>query len=156
MRDREPAIRQFGEEGLNVAQAPAARRRVARVADGARAGQPLDHVAPGEGVANQPCVPFDVELRAVIGNDAGRLLAAMLERMETERHDGRGVLPAEYAEHAAFVVEMVIGFRRQVSRFRHDAEGLDWRTAPVIWERRRLRASFHAPRNPAIRTLTRP
>ena len=52
---------------------------------------------------------FDMELAAVIGDDAGRLLAAMLQRMQAERDDGRRVLPAENAEHAAFVVEMVVG-----------------------------------------------
>jgi len=29
--------------------------------------------------------------------------------MQAKRDDSRGILPAEYAEHAAFVVEMVIG-----------------------------------------------
>ena len=66
----------------------------------------------GEGVADQADMAFDVELRAVIGDDAGRFLAAMLQRMQAERDDGRRVLPAENAEHAAFVVEMVVGLGR--------------------------------------------
>ena len=48
-----------------------------------------------------------------IGDDAGGFLAAMLQRMQAERDDGRGVLPAEDAEHAAFVVKMVVGLGTQ-------------------------------------------
>ena len=50
---------------------------------------------------------------AVIGDDAGRFLAAVLQRMQAERDDRRGVLPAENAEHAAFVVEMIVGLGKQ-------------------------------------------
>ena len=63
--------------------------------------------------ADQADMAFDVELRAVIGDDAGRFLAAVLERVQSERDDCRGVLPAEYAEHAAFVVKMVVGLGQQ-------------------------------------------
>ena len=52
---------------------------------------------------------FDMELRAVIGDDAGGFLAAVLQRVQAECDDRRGVLPAENAEHAAFVVEMIVG-----------------------------------------------
>ena len=58
---------------------------------------------------------FDVELRAVIGDDACRLLAAVLQRMQAERDDRRGVLPSEYAEHAAFVMKMIVGLGQQGS-----------------------------------------
>ena len=47
-------------------------------------------------------------LRAVEGDDAGRLLAAMLERMQAERRERRRVLVAEDAEDAAFLVELVV------------------------------------------------
>ncbi|GAA2863215.1 hypothetical protein GCM10010837_12790 [Aminobacter niigataensis] len=50
-----------------------------------------------------------MELAAVVGDDAGGLLAAMLERMQAQRDDGCCVLPAKDAEHAAFIVEMIIG-----------------------------------------------
>ncbi|GAA4110014.1 hypothetical protein GCM10023067_06850 [Aminobacter aganoensis] len=49
-----------------------------------------------------------MELAAIVGDDAGGFLAAMLERMQAQRDDGRCVLPAKYAEHAAFIVEMII------------------------------------------------
>ena len=108
--DREAAAGEFGEEGLDVAQAFAACRRIARMADGAAALQPVHDRLLGEGVADQADMPLDVELGAVIGDDAGRLLSAMLQRMKPQRDDRGGVLPSEDAEHAAFVVEMVVGF----------------------------------------------
>ena len=48
-----------------------------------------------------------VELLAVIGDDAGRLLAAMLQRMQAERGQRRRVGMAVDAEHAAFLVQMI-------------------------------------------------
>ena len=48
-----------------------------------------------------------VELLAVIGDDAGRFLAAMLQRVQPERGQRRRVGMAEDAEDAAFVVKMV-------------------------------------------------
>ena len=130
MGDRQPAIGELGEEGLHVAQAGAAGGGVARVADGAGAEQPLDHGRLGEGVADQADMALDVELRAVIGDDAGRLLAAMLQRVQAERDDRRGVLPAEDAEHAAFVVEMVVGLWPAGCRLR-SRPPLAWPSASV-------------------------
>ena len=49
-----------------------------------------------------------VELRAVEGDDAGRLLAAMLERVQAEGGQGGGVRMAEDAEDAALLVELVV------------------------------------------------
>ena len=49
-----------------------------------------------------------VELLAVIGDDAGRLLAAMLQRVQAERRQRRRLGMAEDAEHAAFLVQMVV------------------------------------------------
>jgi hypothetical protein len=108
MGDGEAPLGELGEEGLHVAQARAAGGGVARVADGAAARQPIDDGLLGEGVADQADMALDVELGAVIGDDARRLLAAVLERMQAERDDGRRVLPAEDPEHPAFVVEMVV------------------------------------------------
>lgn len=79
------------------------------MANGAVALQAVDDALLGEGVADQADMAFDMELAAVIGNDAGRFLAAMLQRMQAQCNDGRSVLPAENAEHTAFVVEMVVG-----------------------------------------------
>ena len=48
-----------------------------------------------------------VELLAVIGDDAGRLLPAMLQRVQAERDQRRRVGMAEDAEDAAFLVQMI-------------------------------------------------
>ena len=53
-----------------------------------------------------------VELLAVIGDDAGRLLAAMLQGMQAERGQRRGLGMAENAEHAAFLMQVVVIERR--------------------------------------------
>ncbi len=62
-----------------------------------------------KGVADQADMAFDMELAAIVGNDAGGLLAAMLQRVQAKRDDGGCVLPAENAEHTAFVMEVIIG-----------------------------------------------
>ena len=49
-----------------------------------------------------------VELLAVIGDDAGRFLAAMLQGVQPERRQRGRVGMAENAEDAAFLVQMVI------------------------------------------------
>ena len=49
-----------------------------------------------------------VELRAVEAGDAGRFLAAMLQRVEAERDKGRGAVGAPDAEHAAFLAKLVV------------------------------------------------
>ena len=51
---------------------------------------------------------FGVELAPVEGDDAGCLLAAMLERVQTERGQGCSIRMTENAEHAAFLVELVV------------------------------------------------
>lgn len=49
-----------------------------------------------------------MELDAVIADDAGRFLAAMLEGMEAERGVGRGLRMAEDPEDAALFLEVVV------------------------------------------------
>ena len=73
------------------------------MADGDDAGQALDHFAAGEGVADEAEAALGVEAAAVEGDDAGGLLAAMLEGVQSERGDGGGLGVAEDAEHAAFL-----------------------------------------------------
>jgi hypothetical protein len=48
-----------------------------------------------------------MEALAVEADDAGGLLAAVLQRMQPERGDGGGVGMAENAEHAAFLAQAV-------------------------------------------------
>ena len=101
------------------------------MADGAMALHPVLHRLLGEGVANKPDMALHMELRAVEGDDACCLLAAMLERVQAKRHDRRCILPPEDAEHAAFiakgvgfaVVEMVVHGRNIL---RQPCQALGW------------------------------
>ena len=105
--DREAAGIEIGEHRLHVAQDGLAGGGVARMADGRHAGQPLDHLAPREGVAHEPEPALGMKAAAVEGDDAGGLLAAMLQGVQPERRDGGGVGMAEDAEHAALLAQPV-------------------------------------------------
>ncbi len=107
MGDGEAAGIQLGEQGLDVAQDGFAGGRIADMADGAVAGQALDGRGFGESVADHAHAALGIEALAVIGDDAGRLLAAMLEGVQAERGDRRGVGMAENAENAAFLAQAV-------------------------------------------------
>ena len=65
-------------------------------------------LAIGEIVADQADMALGVEAGAVEGDDAGRLLAAMLQGMQAERGQRRGVRMAEDAEDAALLVQLVV------------------------------------------------
>ncbi len=105
--DREAAAVEFGEQRLHVAQDGLAGGRIAHMADCRHAGQAVDHLAAGEGVADEAHPPLGMEALAVEGDDAGRLLAAMLERVQAERGDRGGVGMAEDAEDAALLAQPV-------------------------------------------------
>jgi len=49
-----------------------------------------------------------VELPPVEGDDAGRLLPAMLQGVEAEHREGRRLVVAEDAEHPAFLAQMIV------------------------------------------------
>ena len=61
-----------------------------------------------EVVADEAEAAVDVEAVAVVGDDAGGFLAAMLERVKAEGGDGRGVGDAPDAEDAALLVQLVV------------------------------------------------
>ena len=105
--DREAAGVEFGEQRLHIAQDRRAGGGIADVADRRGARQPLDRRGAGEMVADQPEPALGMEALAVEGDDAGRLLAAMLQSVQAERGDRRGVGMAEDAEHAAFFAQAV-------------------------------------------------
>ena len=56
----------------------------------------------------RPDAALGMEMVAVEADDAGGFLAAMLERVEAERGERRGVGMVEDAEHAAFLVQAVL------------------------------------------------
>ena len=59
-------------------------------------------------VADQPDAALGMEMGAVEADDAGGLLAAMLERVQAERGQRRGIGMVEDAEDAAFLVQPVL------------------------------------------------
>ena len=105
--DGEAAAVQFGEQRLHVAQHGFAGGRIADMADRHGAGQAVDHVAAGEGIADETEPALGVKPLAVIADDAGGFLAAMLKGVETESGNGRRVGVAVDAEHPAFLAEAV-------------------------------------------------
>ena len=107
MADGEAAAVELGEQRLHVAQDGFAGGGIADMADGGGAGQAVDHLAAGEVVADEAHAALGVEALAVEGDDAGGLLAAVLQRVQAERGDGGGVGMAEDAEHAAFLAQPV-------------------------------------------------
>ena len=105
MGDREAAAVELREEGLDITQNRLARGRVAGMADGGEAFQALDGGPVGEVVAHEAQPALGVEDRTVVGDDARRLLAAMLQGMEAEGRDGgRFRVPVD-AEDAAFFAQ---------------------------------------------------
>ena len=95
------------EDRLRVGGHGVARGRVADVADGAVAAEAIEGLV-GEDVVHQAHGLVDADLRAVGGRDAGRLLAAVLERVEAEVGQPRRLGMAEDPEQAAVVPEMVV------------------------------------------------
>ena len=106
--DGEAAGIDVGEQRLHVAQYRIAAGRVAIVADGDMALQALDHGGAGEVVADEAHAALGMELLAVEGDDAAGFLAAMLERVQAERGDGRRFWVAKNTEDPAFLAESVV------------------------------------------------
>ena len=105
--DRKAAGIEFGEQRLDVAQDGRAGGGIADMADGGIAGEALDHLAAGEGVADEAEPALGVKPGSVEGDDAGGLLAAVLQGVQSESGDGGGFGMAENAEHAAFLAQRV-------------------------------------------------
>ncbi len=108
MSDREAAARELGEERLDIAFERAAGGRVADMANGPIANQLVDDGGRRKAVADEADMALGKELPTIGRNDAGRLLAAVLQRVEAEGGEGGGVAMAEHAKHAAFFVQLVV------------------------------------------------
>ena len=105
---REAAGVEVGEQRLHVAQDGVAGGGVAVVAERDVALEAADHVGLVEVVADEAEAALGMEVAAVVGDDAGGLLAAMLQGVQAERGQRRGVLVAEHAEDAAFLAQAVV------------------------------------------------
>ena len=108
MGDREAALGEIGEQRLDVAQRGLAGGRIADMADRGAAGELAHDLVAVEIAGDVAHRPVRMELRAVEAGDAGRFLAAVLERVEAQRDEARGVVGTPDAEHAAFLAELVV------------------------------------------------
>ena len=122
MGDGDAADGEVAVEGLHVADrglALGAGGRVAHMADAGAAGKLGHGLGRGEGVPDI-AEPLDhVEAAGlVMGDDAAGLLPAMLERVQAQRHEIRGVAGAVDAEQAAFFAQLVA-----VGRFERIGQG---------------------------------
>ena len=108
VRDGEPAELEIGEQRLDVAQHRLAGRRVADMTDRDRARQAADDSLRAEVVADQAHRLVGMEMLAVEGDDAAGFLAAMLKGVQPERRGRAGIGMTEDAEHAAFVMEVIV------------------------------------------------
>ena len=69
--------------------------------------QAVDGRGVGEVVADQPLPALRVKPHAVVSDDAGGFLAAMLQSVEAKRGDGGGVRMVKNAEDAALFAQSV-------------------------------------------------
>ena len=113
MRHREAAELEVGVERLHVAQDGATCGGIAVVTDRTGAGERRDHSRVAKIVADEAETAMGMEMAAVEGDDAGRLLAAMLQRVQAECGEGRGIGDIPDAEYAALLVELVVLRRSQ-------------------------------------------
>jgi len=110
--DRKTATREIGEHRLHVADDRAARRRIADMPDGSSTLQLGGVSVIAEDIADKPDVALGGELHTLEGDDARRLLTAVLKRVQTERSQRRRILVAEDAENPAFLMQFVVEWRR--------------------------------------------
>ncbi len=78
------------------------------MAYGARALQGGDHAGVVEYLADQTQALFGMVALAVVADDAGGFLAAVLQGVQAEGREGGGVRRVPHAKHAAFFVRLVV------------------------------------------------
>ena len=97
----------LGDDGLGVGQQALAHGGVSNVSRGRPARQPFQLVV-AEDLGDVPHAPFLVEVRPVGGDDARRLLAPMLQGVESQVGVPGRLGVGGDAEDAALVVELVL------------------------------------------------
>src|SRR5262249_42415682 len=78
------------------------------VAEGDMALEPADHFGLVEIVTDETEPALGMEMCPVVGDDAGRLLAAVLQGVQPECGERGRILIAENAEHAALFPETIV------------------------------------------------
>ena len=122
---RERAVHRLDEERLDVALGVRAGGRVAGVADRVVADERRQHLGR-EDVGDEPGLLVDTDPTAVAHRDPGRLLAAVLQREQTEERQLRDPVAVRRrdAEHAALVLRGVV----VVERDRPSGPGVVWKS----------------------------
>src|SRR5262249_12542688 len=105
--DRKPAPVELGKQRLHIAQNSLAGGRIAHVPHRRGAGQTLDHLAAGEIVSDETHAPLGMESLAVGRDDAGCVLAAVLQRMQAKGGNRGRVGMPEYAEDPALLAQSI-------------------------------------------------
>ena len=106
MRERQIAEGKIDRERLDVLEILPSGGGVAIVADGHRTGELLERVGIID-IRDKPLALMDMKLLAVAGDDAGRFLSAMLQRIQTKIGEIGRFLVAVNAEDGTFVVKLV-------------------------------------------------
>src|SRR5579872_5730866 len=106
--DRQAAEGEIGEQRLHVAQRDLAGGGIADVTDCRMSRQPTDDVLGTEILADETEAAMGVKLLAVVGDDSGRFLAAMLQGVQSQRSQGCRIGMPINPENAAFLPEMVV------------------------------------------------
>ena len=122
VRDRQGALVALDVEGLRILTSSVARGRIAGVADRHVPGK-LFELRFAENLVDQAGRLVREDVHAVAGTDAGALLAAVLQRIETQIGEVRGLGVAEDGKDAAFVVEAVAAAVEAVLQA-HDASNM--------------------------------
>ncbi len=104
VRDGDQALGGVDPNRLRVEQCRIASRGIARVADGEFAGQFGEHIV-GKNIRDQAHALDVGEICVVGGCNSGRLLSAMLQRVQREVGLARGIRMAVNGDHAAFFAE---------------------------------------------------
>jgi hypothetical protein len=78
------------------------------VADRGGSWQAMDEIGPGKGVRDVTQVTLGVKALTIEGGDAAGLLPAVLQGVQAQRDDGRGVWNAEDPEDTALEPQRVV------------------------------------------------
>jgi len=115
VRESQRALVGVVDDRLGVLEKRLSRRRVADVADGGAPRKPRD-ASLVEEVVDVPHPLLDEDAAAVPRRDAGGFLPAVLEGVQAEVGQVRGVAVAVDPEHTALFPELVVGHVRILSR----------------------------------------
>ena len=109
---RHVAVVEAEDERLDVVGGAGAGGGVVHMADGLVSGEPADLAFVAEHLGQQAKAAMADQMAIVVRHDAGALLAAMLQGVESEIGETGGVGVAPDAENSAFFVD-IFEFSRQ-------------------------------------------